>query len=103
VVPAKLRQDFDVLRSRLVTELKPSGVLQEFYFEEILTCIWKLKLLLRFEMSQLSGIGGTEVEAEHPASVSTEIPGKRDLKAKIEFLEQLKPEVRMYGEPALQG
>jgi hypothetical protein len=103
MVPAELKAEFDNLRSRLLTELKPNGVLQEFYFEEIVTCIWKLKLLLRFEMSQFSGIGAKEVEGERPASVPSELPGKRDLKAKIEFLEELKPKVQMYGDTALQG
>jgi hypothetical protein len=103
LVPESDRAKFEELRHQLVSQLKPRGALEEFYCEEILICIWKLKMLARFELQSLSRFA-RETDAD-PAEESglRELPSKTDLRAQIKFLEAVKAEVHSGGDTPIRG
>lgn len=47
------QKEFKDFETDLREDLRPAGALQEFLFEEILACAWKIKLALRLEIQQL--------------------------------------------------
>jgi hypothetical protein len=61
--------EFARLHSELKEELKPNTVMQSLLFDDLVVCIWILKLALRYEQSAICKLSGAN-DATTPSSFS---------------------------------
>jgi hypothetical protein len=54
ILPGEPLEEYEVLRRSLTDGLKPQGVMEEFYVDQILTDMWKLKRIDRGEIFYLT-------------------------------------------------
>ncbi len=54
ILPGENLEEYEVLRRSLTHELKPQGVMEEFYVDQILSDMWKLKRIDRVEKFYLA-------------------------------------------------
>jgi hypothetical protein len=110
VIPESLQDEYMDLVAELEIELEPTGALQRYYFDEIVICMWRLKILVRLENQQFKSPDHAtpqgeivvptpirserEMHSRHDESLGFSRPKARELAEQVRVLRALSAKVR---------
>jgi hypothetical protein len=100
------RADFESLKKKIRTELKPTTLMQQLAVERVVSATWRHKLALRMEARRLKPLLESSDPPESGES-AIQAPrwytsGRQELNRAAKFLAELRAEVQAYGDQHLE-